>query len=301
MARKIKIITRSVAAAFLTASILSFVGAGAFAQTKPLQIGMAKSFVTEQPKSVVDIAADEFKAVLKTITGLDGQLVTKFDAAEVAEKLNAKQVDFGILHAHEFAWVQQKFPQLQPLLIAADKHHMEHAYLIVAKNCPVKTLADLRGKKLDMPAGTKEHCRLFLRKYCREDKGIGAFFGSIQKSASPKEALDNVARAKVDATVIDAASLEFQKEIRGPFVEQYLRVLQESDGFPPAVVVYKPGVPEQATVDQFRDGLRKAHTISDGRALMKMWNIDAFELVPKGYQKSLADVLQAYPAPAPRK
>ena len=100
---------------------LLLVGANAAGQTKPLQIGMAKSFVTEQPKSVVDIAADDFKDLLKKATGFDGQLLAKFAAADIAEKLDAKQVDFAILHAHEFAWVQKKYPQLQPLLIAAQK------------------------------------------------------------------------------------------------------------------------------------------------------------------------------------
>src|SRR5471030_8242 len=122
---------------------------------------------------------------------------------------------------------------------------------MVHKNSPLKTLADLRGKKIDMPTGTKEHCRLFLQRACKEDKGIAAFFGAIEKSASPKEALDNVARGKVQATVIDTASLEFQKEVRGPFIEQNLRVLQRSEVFPPAVVVYKPGALDQKTVDQF--------------------------------------------------
>src|SRR5437899_2908601 len=149
MARTIKIVTRTVTAALLAASLLPFAGAQIAKQAKPLQIGMAKSFVTEQPKSVIEIATDDFEVVMKKATGLDGHLVSKFDAAEVAAKLDSKQLDFGILHAHEFAWVHRKYPQLQLLLIAADKHHVERAYLIVHKNSPVKTLADLRGKKLD--------------------------------------------------------------------------------------------------------------------------------------------------------
>ncbi len=301
MARRTHVITRSVTSALLAASLLPFVGAQPTNEGKPLQIGMARSFVAEQPKSFVDIATEDFKELLKKTTGFDGRLVSKFAAAEVAEKLNAGQLDFGILHAHEFAWVQKDYPQLQPLLIAADKYHVERAYLMVPKNSPVKTLAELRGKKLDMPAGTKEHCRLFLRKYCKEEKGIAAFFGSVEKSASPKEALDNVARAKVDATVIDTASLEFQKDIRGPFIAQNLRVLLQSEEFPPAVVVYKPGVLAQAIVNQFRDGLCKAHKLADGRDLMKTWNIDTFQLIPKDYPKSLADVMKSYPPPIPLK
>ena len=67
--------------------------------------------------------------------------------------------------------MQKKYPSIKPLLIAVSKSHpVEHAYLIVRKDSPVKSFADLRGKKFDLPTGTKEHCRLFLQKYCKEER-----------------------------------------------------------------------------------------------------------------------------------
>src|SRR5438067_2352852 len=109
---------------------LPLIGADANYQPKPLQIGMAKSFLTEQPKSFVDVAADDFMDVMKKTTGLEGQVATKHTAIEVADKLSKKQLDFGIFHGHEFAWVQKKHPDFQPLLIAASKPAVS-AYLIV--------------------------------------------------------------------------------------------------------------------------------------------------------------------------
>jgi ABC-type phosphate/phosphonate transport system substrate-binding protein len=273
--------------------------AGASDRTKPIQIGMAKTFFAERSKSVVEIATDDFKDVLKKLTRLDGELISKYGAFEVAEKLNNKQLDLGILHAHEVAWVQKKYPELKPLLIAVNKKHQECAYLIVRKNSPAKSIADLRGKKLDMPAAAKEHCRLFLEKLCaaKDPKGPAAFFGSIAKSASPGEALDDVSRDKAQVTIVDAAALEFYKEVKGPVFEKNLRVLVQSEVFPPTAIVYKPGTLSQATLDQFRDGLLKAHTTEVGRDMMKEWNIDAFEAIPKDYAQRLAEVLKAYPAP----
>lgn len=272
-------------------------------QRGPIHIGLAKTFLSEQPKGVAEIAADDFKAVVKKTTGLDGEITSKLSAADIAEKLDGKQLDFGIFHAHELAWLQKKYPQLAPLLIATDKIRLEKAYIIVHKNSPAKSFADLRGKKLDLPAGTKEHCRVFLDHCCaakdvkdvKDAKGPASFFAAIEKSASKKEALDNVAREKVDATIIDRNGLEFYKEIRGPVFEKNLRILQESEGFPPAVVVYKPGGLDQKIVDQFRDGMLKAHTIPEGRTMMKSWHFDQFEPVPKDYAQSLADLLKAYP------
>src|SRR5207253_276700 len=101
-------------------------------------------------------------------------------AFEIAAKLDKQQLDFGILYAHEFAWVQKKHPNLQALLIAVNTKHVGRAYLIVHKNSGAKSFADLRGKKLDQPMGAGEPCRLFVAKLCG-DKTPGEFFGSIAK------------------------------------------------------------------------------------------------------------------------
>ncbi len=290
--------------ALLTAGLIAalpLAWADASDKSKPLQMGLAKSFFTDRPKSYVDIASDEFKDVMKKTTGLTGEFIPKYGPLQVAEKLDNKQLDLGVFHAHEFAWVQRKYPDLHPLLIAANKNHVERAYLIVHKNTPAKTLADLRGKKLDMPVDAKEHCRLFLEKRCTDtaQNGAGAFFGSIAKSATQVAALDDVGLDKVQATVVDTVGLEFYKEIKGPVFAKNLKVMEQSESFPPAVIVYKKGKLAEATLNQFRDGLLKAHTSELGRDMMKTWNIDAFEPVPKDYAKRLADVLKAYPPPAP--
>lgn len=288
---------RSVLTFSTVTTLLAIASTGAAQQAKPLQIGIAKTFLVDQPKGIVDVAEDDFKTVLKKTTGLDGELVSKFGGAEVAEKLNAKQIDFGIFHAHEFAAIQSKYSDFRPLLIAKNKHAIERAYVIVHKNSVAKSIADLRGKKLDMATGTNEPCRVFLEKETgsKDRKGLDSFFASIAKSSSPKESLDEVARQKADASIIFTSNLEFYKEVRGPVFEKNLRVLQESADFPPAVVVYKEGGVDAKTLGQFRDGLLKAHTIPDGQDMMKSWNIESFVVIPKDFPKKLADVLKAYP------
>src|ERR1043165_7435331 len=140
-------------------------------EPKVVRIGIANTFFTDRGKEWVNLATDDFKKVLKDMTGLTGDLITKHGVFEVAEKLHDKQVDFGFWHGHEFAWVQQKYPDLQPLLIAFNKDHEVRAYLIVHKDNSAKTLADLRGKKFGMPAPTKETCRVFVERLCLSKAG----------------------------------------------------------------------------------------------------------------------------------
>ena len=236
---------------------------------------------------------------MKKTTGFDGEIGTNDAAFELAEKLNSKQTDFGIFHAHEFAWAKAKFPDLQPLLIAANKQHVERAYLIVHQNDPAKTIADLRGKKLDLPKGTTGSGRVFLEKLCADQakEKPSAFFSTIAKSASPIAALDEVARGKAQATVVDTVALEFYKEVKAAVFDKNLKILLQSEPFPSSVIVYKKGALDEAAVKQFRDGLLKAHTIPAGRDMMKSWNIDAFEPIPKEYAMSLDALLKIYPAP----
>ena len=268
-------------------------------QDKALKIGMAKSFLNDKAKSVIDIASEDFKKVLTKTTGLAGDLTSSHGALEVAEKLAKNQLDVGIFHAHEFAWAQQKHKDLQPILVAVNKQHIERAYVIVHKKNPAKSIADLKGKKLDMPVGTSEVCRVYLGKLVAGGGGKTPmdFFASIGKSSAQVEALDGVAREKADVVVVDTVWLEFYKDVKGPTFTNNLRILQESDVFPPAVIAYRKNGLDEKRLNQFKAGLLKAHETPEGRDMMKEWNIDAFEAPPANYADQLKAIHKAYPTP----
>src|SRR5262245_17064735 len=125
-----------------------------------------------------------------------------------------------------------------------------------------------------MPTGSKEHARTYLENAVSKlAKSPAEFFGAIDKSATPKDAMDNVVRGKSDATVVATTPLEFYKDVRGPVFEQNLRVLDQSEAFPPAVLVYRKGAPDPKMLEQFRSGILKAHEFDEGRDMMKEWNL----------------------------
>jgi len=293
------VIIASITSVIFLAVLLFPVNAQNGQQPQAIRMAMTKTLVTDLPEVLIDIALDEFKGVMKKTTGLPGEVTAKFSPGESAEKLQNKELDFALLFAHEYAWAQKKYPGLRPFLIAATKKKDKRAHIIVHKDGVAKTFADLRGKKLDLPLGSKEYCRIYLDKLSadKNPKGPADFFGSIVKSPSQLDALDEVARGKADATVIDTPWLDFYKDVKGAVFAKNLRVLQQSAVVPPAVIVYTPGALEAATVNQVRDGLLKAHTDARGRALMALWHIDAFEAVPEDFAESLAEVLKAYPPP----
>ena len=269
----------------------------------PIKIGIIKTFFNDLPQSFIDVAGDVFADAMKGVTGLEGKLFTDDLAFENAEKLDKGQLDIAVFHGHEFAWVQKKYPKLVPLVIATNKHNEVKAYVIVRKDSPAKSLADLRGKKLDVPMGTKQHCAIYLNKHCIDNNQNDpkAYFSAITRSSTFATALDGVCFGTSDAALLDTIGLEIYREAKGPVFEKNLRILQQSESFPSPVVVYKEGALDAATMKKLRDGLLSAQNNQAAQGIIQMWQIKAFEPIPNSYAQNLADTLKLYPSPEPTK
>ncbi len=267
------------------------------AKDAPLRVGMAKTFFNDVPQVLIDIATEPFPKLMKDTTGLDGILSTSDDAFEAAKKLDANQIQIGVFHGHEFAWAQQKYPKLTPLMIVTNKLHEVRVHVVVPADSPAKSMADLRGKIMDMPLGSKEHLCVYVERRASDNAqpNPNKFFAKIIRSRNANVALDDLCVGKADAVAVDSIALEYYRDIKGPRFNKNLRILQESPPFPQPVLAYKPGAVPAATIEQFRKGLLTAHKLPTGRAMMDMWKIESFDDVPAGYGKSLAEVLKAYP------
>src|ERR1051325_683472 len=269
------------------------------AKDKPLHIGMVKTFFNDLPQSFVDLGGSIFMDSMKSITGLEGTLSSRDEAFEVARKLDKGELQLAVFHGHEFAWVQKKYPKLTPMVMAVNKYHDVRAYVIVHKNNPAKTLADLRGKKIEVPMMSKQHCLICLERQCTDNAqpNLKAFFGDIGRPTIVISAFNGVASGTANAVLIDTIGVEQYKENKGPTFEKHLRILYQSESFPPPVIVYKEGSLEPATFAKVRDGLLKAHLNPAATDILKMWHIESFEPIPPTYSKSLVDVLKSYPSP----
>lgn len=269
------------------------------ANTETVKIGMAKSFFNDVPGILVSIATGPFSKLMKDTTGLTGKLSTGDDAFEIAKKLEAKELSLGVFHGHEFAWVQSKNAKLTPLMVVVNRQHDVRAFVIVKKDSTAKTIHDLHGKDIDIPLATKEHCRAFLGRCCGDNNmtPIKSFFGAVRKSATPMDAMDEVCRGNCEAAIVDSIGLAFYKAEKLPCFQRNLRILDHSHAFPQAVIAYREGAVDKETLRKFHDGLLNAHNNDEGRSMMKMWSIEAFETVPADYQQRLTETLVKYPKP----
>jgi ABC-type phosphate/phosphonate transport system substrate-binding protein len=89
-----------------------------------------------------------------------------------------------------------------------------------------------------------------------------------------------VATGQAGATVVDEEALDWCKRRRASRFAK-LKIVAESEVFPPTVVVYKEGGLPEGALKRIRDGLTAAGRSTEGKALLTICRIAAFEPVPK--------------------
>lgn len=264
----------------------------------PVKIGMVESLFTDVNPAMVRIGSIMFAALMKTSTGMDGEMVTGGDPMTVAKNLSDGKLDLAVFHGVEFAWVQKRFPALRPLMVAITKYGYTQAHIVVLKDGPISTFANLQGKPFVMPLCSREHCRLFLDKCCTDCgcDGPQRAFSEVFK-VNGEQALDDVCQGKASATVVDKVALEHYQALK-PGCFARLQILKTSEEFPTGVIVYRIGSLGQDKLSRFRAGLMTADKTDLGREMMKGFRITSFEAVPENYAQMLSDILKVYPAPA---
>jgi ABC-type phosphate/phosphonate transport system substrate-binding protein len=262
-----------------------------------VKIGMAASLFRAMSQETIDTMMPTFQTLVRNQTGMEADMLKIDNVDELGKQLNDGKIRLGVFHGFEFAWVQQKYAELRPLVIAINRQRILHAYLVVRDDSKAANLADLKGKVLALPQKTREHCLLFLDRECQNMKSDAKdFFGKIVTHDSIEDALDDILRDKVQAALVDGVALELYEQVK-PGCFARLKVLKKSVAFPANVVAYRQGAIAEATLAKFRSGMITANETERGKELMSKFRLTSFEGVTKDYEKSLAGILKEYPTP----
>jgi ABC-type phosphate/phosphonate transport system substrate-binding protein len=264
-----------------------------------VRMGMPASMFRDVKPVIFAALARPFYTLVESQTGLKSELLLVSSPDEMREQLTSGKLQLGVFHGFEFAWMKQKTPTLQALMVAAPQYRPLKGMIVVNQDSPAQSLADLKGKTIALPSGTREYVRLFLTRQCQAlGHSPDAFFAQVTKPEKPDAALHDVVDDKgVAAAVVDGGMLQtFAANYSGR--AKRLRVLLASDSFPESVVAYCPGQVDEDTVRRFRLGMSTAHTTPMGRQLMSLWSLAGFQPIPPNYQQQLTDCLKSYPPPA---
>ena len=264
-----------------------------------VRIGMVDSLFREVPKPMLPIVMQPFATLMQQQTGLTGQIIADGEYTNLSQDLATDKVQLGVFHGVEFAWARLQHPELKPLMIAVIQQHHLRAYLIVRSDFEGENLADLQGKEIALSRGTREHCHLFLEKYCKkEGHEPKHFFAKITTPSNPEDALDKVYEDEIQATVVDNVALESYKR-RKPGRFEQLQPMLISEIFPAGVVAYHPGAMDETFVKKFRDGMVSSSQTRRGQQLLTLCQLSGFEHIPEDYEQLLTEIAKAYPPPAP--
>jgi ABC-type phosphate/phosphonate transport system substrate-binding protein len=266
------------------------------AAASELQIGLVKGLFRDVPRGIVEILALPFRELVSSRTGLTGKVDPTLDAETLARQLTERRTHLGVFQGFEFAWVRDKHPQLEPLAIAVRTPRQLHGLLVARADAPIRGFADLKGKAVSIPSGTRDHARLFLQRGCADIQLDLTKSAKVIESASPGAGLDAVAAGKADAVVIDNGVLDSYARL-APDWQARLKVVGRSVSFPPTVIVYERGALPAQTIESIRETMTQAHTTQQGRDLMRLWRMKSFEPVPADYAAQLAAIRKAYPPP----
>ena len=269
--------------------------------TAPLRIAMVNSLFPDTPEATVDAMMQSFAAILESQTGLVGTLTTWGDAVQLGKMLTEDKVHLGVFPGIDFGWARQKCPTIRPLVIAVNQHRQLRALVLVQADAKIEKLADLQGKAFALPQNTREHCHLFLERSLQatghEPKKL---FAQITRPPTIEDALDDVVDNIVQGVLVDGVALDcYQRRKPGRFSK--LKIVEKSEIFPPAVVAYRPGALDDATLAKFRDGMINANKGVPGRQFMTLWNMTGFEPMPADYDQIVEASVKVYPAPVPAK
>ncbi len=257
-----------------------------------VHIGMVPSFTADLSTGQQKFLGEEFPLLVKDFTGLPGQLDKTASVQELADKMAAGTAQFGVFQGIEFAEAQAKNPELQPLLLSIYRTPLIKAALVVKKDSAFQSFADLSGKEVAFLKEGKEHIRRYAQKEAGGDPA--KFFAKIVAPANAEAALDAILFGKVQAALVDNATLEIYKEVN-PGKFNRLKTIGESATFPPAVIAYIPKKADDALVTQFKNGMMSANQSAKGRDIMGTFKISSFVAVTPGFEKTLAEIRAAYP------
>jgi ABC-type phosphate/phosphonate transport system substrate-binding protein len=270
---------------------------GQQAKIDVLCIGTSGTLTSDAPGSKEEGALETLRNFIKEETGLNNEILRQKSWSELLDKMVKGQLHLGVFQGYEFAWAQEKHPDLKPLALAVNVYRYPVAYVVTGRDNKAKTFADLQGQSLALPAISARYLHLFVERQSQANgKELKTFFSKIPSPENVEDALDDVVDGVVQATVVDRAGLEAYKR-RKPGRFNRLKEVARSQPFPPTVVVYYGTVLDQATLKRFRDGLLGASRKEKGQTLLTLFRLTGFEAVPRDFDRVVAETRKAYPPP----
>lgn len=260
-----------------------------------LKIGILHSFLGGAENAALLNQAGPLTDVLGSQLGVRLNLAAVPDAAAMSRQIMAGELDLGVMHGIEYAWLRQQAPQLKPIALAMNETIKLRALVIVPAGDEAKTIADLRGTAIFMPRKCLQHCPLYTQKLILDARlDPAGFFSCREQCRNIDDVLDSLVDGKGRCAMVDGLAWGIYQE-RKPGRAKKLRVLAESGWFPTSAVIAKDGSIDADRLAQIKVGFTTLHEKPMGRQMLMFWRLTQFVHVPAEYETLVQGILQELP------
>lgn len=271
-----------VAAAFLT-------GAPNFAHAEDGDIRFAvTSSVASDPSYTNYRALTQYMA---SRLGKQAVFISGLTYSQVDSLFMTRRIDVGFLCNSHYARRKTavKFEPLAAPVIQDYGKPKFQVYVIVPMDSPVKTLADLRGKSVDLADPLSTTTLYAASLLMKKNRLIQSFFSKSIYSGSHDMTIQLVANKMVDAGFIDSHIWDYHSNV-SPAFSAKTRIILRSGYFTTPPVVVRKDTPEDLK-RKIKQVLLNMQADNQGREILKKLRIEKFVDIR---ERDYDDVLQLY-------
>src|SRR5947209_6020358 len=103
-----------------------------------VHIGIDHTLFRDIPQELALVLMEPFGGLMKAMTGLESELTDGGDGLQLGRQLAEDKLQLGLFQGIDFAWAQQKYPKLRPLMLIINQKPYHRAYLVVNAKSMIK-------------------------------------------------------------------------------------------------------------------------------------------------------------------
>ena len=255
------------------------------AGAKPVRIAVG-GMIT--PKEGMGYYRDFLRYIQEKI-GTKVEYVDREGYAEINEMLGNGQLDAAFVCSGPYV---DGHAQFGLELLAAPQAYgatVYYSYIIVPKESPVRSFAELRGKRFAFTDPLSNSGKLVpTYMLARMNETPESFFKEFVFTKAHDKSIKAVAQGVVDAAAVDSLIWEYLNASSPEFTAK-TRILEKSPPYaiPPLVV---PRDMAPALKESLRQTVLNAHTDPKGREILRQMRIDRFVQIPDSAYDSVREM-----------
>jgi len=220
----------------------------------------------------------EFLDYLAHQLGEPVQYVDAENYDDINQKLKRGEIDGGFVCSGPYVDGKKEFGL--ELLVAPRAYGKTayHAYIIVPKDSPARSLDDLKGKRFAFTDPLSNTGKL-VPEYILKRKGQTpeSFFGTVVYSGTHDKSISAVSQGLVDGASVDSLIWEYANRTR-PELTAKTRIIQKSEPYAIPPFVVRPGIAPEIK-QKLKSIMINAHTDPTGKAILDNMMIERFEQI----------------------